>query len=191
MLREDLWQMIMGMTRLPHMLGLDLKVMIAANNVAIVQLRAPDERYGSSVVETIMQEEIASSERRIRKVLSELPDGVFRGEIISNTMDTRTSFIRFGATATKRGDSLTLDMTGTSPQAPGFINCTASGMRGAALAALLPILAPDIRWNEGIMHAVDLIAPKGVLCTRLGVADFGWNHLDRMDRSECRRAGCI
>ena len=55
-------------------------------------------------------------------------------------------------------------MTGTSPQAPGFINCTASGMRGAALTGLLPILAPTIRWNEGVMRAVTIVAPEGILC---------------------------
>ena len=38
-LRQDLWQMIMGMTRLPQVLGLDLKAMIAANNVAARQFR--------------------------------------------------------------------------------------------------------------------------------------------------------
>jgi len=44
-LRQDLWQMIMGMTRLPHVLGLDLKAMIAANNVAarrLVELHGGD-----------------------------------------------------------------------------------------------------------------------------------------------------
>ena len=36
--RDDIWQMIMGMSRLPHVLGLDFKAMIAANNVAIQRL---------------------------------------------------------------------------------------------------------------------------------------------------------
>jgi len=48
--------------------------------------------------------------------------------------------------------------------APGFINCTASGMRGAGLTGLLPILAPTIRWNEGVMRAVTIVAPEGILC---------------------------
>ena len=63
-LRQDLWQMIMGMTRLPQVLGLDLKAMIAANNVAARQFRELLDRYGADVVETIMEEEINASERQ-------------------------------------------------------------------------------------------------------------------------------
>ena len=48
-LREDLWQMIMGMTRLPHVLGLDLKAMIAANNVAARRFDELMDRYGAGV----------------------------------------------------------------------------------------------------------------------------------------------
>lgn len=163
-LRQDLWQMIMGMTRLPHVLGLDLKAMIAANNVAVRRLVELMDRYGGGVVDTIMREEIASSERQVRQVLSALPDGVFRARDYIEHDGHDNVLYQVCVTATKKGDQLTLDMTGTSPQAPGFINCTASGMRGAALTGLLPILAPRIRWNEGIMRAVDFVAPEGILC---------------------------
>ncbi|MDQ0472079.1 hydantoinase B/oxoprolinase family protein [Labrys wisconsinensis] len=163
-LRQDLWQMIMGMTRLPHMLGLDLKAMIAANNVAARRLVELMGRYGGETVETIMREEIASSERQMRQVLAALPDGVFRARDYIEHDGHQNALYQVCVTATKTGDRLTLDMTGTSPQAPGFINCTASGMRGAAMSGLLPILAPRIRWNEGILHAVDFVAPEGILC---------------------------
>ena len=163
-LRQDLWRMIMGMTRLPHMLGLDLKAMIAANNVAARRLVELMDRYGGDTVDTIMREEIASSERQVRQILSALPDGVFRARDYIEHDGHENVLYRVCVTATKKGDRLTLDMTGTSPQAPGFINCTASGMRGAAFSGLLPILAPRIRWNEGILHAVDFVAPEGILC---------------------------
>lgn len=163
-LRQDLWQMIMGMTRLPHVLGLDLKAMIAANNVATRRLVELMDRYGGDTVDTIMRQEIASSERQIRDVLSSLKDGVYRARDYIEHDGHQNVLYQVCVTATKNGDRLTLDMTGTSPQAPGFINCTASGMRGAALAGLLPILAPRIRWNEGILRAVDFVAPEGILC---------------------------
>lgn len=163
-LRQDLWQMIMGMTRLPHVLGLDLKAMIAANNVAANRLRALMDKYGADTVSTIMAEEINASERQMRQTLRGLPDGVYRARDYIEHDGHENRLYEVVVTATKKGDSLTLDMTGTSPQAPGFINCTFSGMRGAALTGLLPILAPAIRWNEGIIRAVDFVAPEGILC---------------------------
>ncbi|MBN9085094.1 MAG: hypothetical protein BGP06_19415 [Rhizobiales bacterium 65-9] len=163
-LRQDLWQMIMGMTRLPHVLGLDLKAMIAANNVASTRLQALMGKYGADVVSAIMAEEINSSERQMRQTLSELPDGVYRARDYIEHDGHENRLYEVVVTATKKGDRLTLDMTGTSPQAPGFINCTYSGMRGAALTGLLPILAPTIRWNEGVLRTVDFVAPEGILC---------------------------
>jgi N-methylhydantoinase B len=163
-LRQDLWQMIMGMTRLPHVLGLDLKAMIAANNVAARRLVELMDRYGADTVRMVMIEEINTSERQIRQTLSKLPDGVFRARDYIEHDGNSDILYQVCVTATKKGDSLTLDMTGTSPQAPGFINCTASGMRGAAMTGLLPILAPNIRWNEGVIRAVRFVAPDGILC---------------------------
>ncbi len=138
--------------------------MIAANNVAVRRLCELMDRYGADDVQTIMNEEINASERQMRQMLSKLPDGVFRARDYIEHDGHENRLYEVCVTATKRGDSLTLDMDGTSPQAPGFINCTASGMRGAAFTGLLPILAPTIRWNEGVMRAVTIVAPEGVLC---------------------------
>ena len=163
-LRQDLWQMIMGMTRLPQVVGLDLKAMIAANNVAVKRLTELMRRYGVDQVEAIMHEEIDTTERQIRQTLSELPDGVFRARDYIEHDGHANVLYRVCVAAIKKGDSLTIDMTGTSPQAPGFINCTRSGMRGAAFAGLLPILAPTFRWNEGVVRAIEFKAPEGILC---------------------------
>jgi len=55
-------------------------------------------------------------------------------------------------------------MRESSPQAPGFINCTRSGLRGALFTGLLPILAPDIRWNEGVLKPVTIEVPEANIC---------------------------
>ena len=52
-LREDLWQMIMGMTRLPHILGLDLKAMIAANTVPATTAARTPTRPSATPVEGV------------------------------------------------------------------------------------------------------------------------------------------
>jgi N-methylhydantoinase B len=74
-LREDIWQMIMGMTRLPHVVGLDFKAMIAANNVASRRFHELMQRYGADTVDRVMRIEIDTSERRLRERLKRIPDG--------------------------------------------------------------------------------------------------------------------
>lgn len=162
-LRKDLWSMIMGMTRMPTTVGLDLKAMIAANNVAVKRLVELCDRYGVDTVLSVMHHEISNSEVAVRQALRELPDGVFRAVDFLDHDGHENKVYEFHLTLTKRGETLEFDFTGTSPQAPGFINCTYSGLIAGVYTAMLPTLAPDVRWNEGILRAVTIKAPEGIV----------------------------
>jgi N-methylhydantoinase B len=163
-LREDIWQMIMGMTRLPHVVGLDFKAMIAANNVAARRFHQLMERYGVETVDSVMRTEIDTSEALLRERLKLIPDGVYRARDFLDHDGHANRLYQIEVAAIKHGDALTLDMEGSSPQAPGFINCTRSGLRGALFTGLLPILAPDIRWNEGVLKPVTIKVPEANIC---------------------------
>jgi len=163
-LREDIWQMIMGMTRLPHVVGLDFKAMIAANNVASRRFHELMQRYGADTVDRVMRIEIDTSERRLRERLKRIPDGTYRARDFLDHDGHANRLYQVQVAAHKRGDELILDMEGSSPQAPGFINCTRSGLRGALFTGLLPILAPDIRWNEGVLKPVTIKVPEANIC---------------------------
>ena len=163
-LREDIWQMIMGMTRLPHVVGLDFKAMIAANNVAARRFHQLMQRYGVDTVDRVMRTEIDTSERLLRQRLKLIPDGIYRARDFLDHDGHANRLYQIEVAAIKRGDALTLDMSESSPQAPGFINCTRSGLRGALFTGLLPILAPDIRWNEGVLKPVEIKVPEANIC---------------------------
>jgi N-methylhydantoinase B len=167
-IRNDLWSMLMGMTRMPTTVGLDFKAMIAANNVAAGRLTELFERYGLETVLEVMGHELDHSERELRQVLSTLPDGVFRAVDWIEHDGHENKLYEFRLTVTKTGDSLDFDFTGTSEQAPGFINCTYSGLVAGVFTALLPTLAPNLRWNEGLLRPVSITAPKGT------VANANW-----------------
>ncbi len=163
-LREDIWQMIMGMTRLPHVVGLDFKAMIAANNVAARRFHQLMQRYGAKTVDQVMRTEIDTSEARLRERLKLIPDGTYRARDFLDHDGHANRLYQIEVAAIKHGDTLVLDMEGSSPQAPGFINCTRSGLRGALFTGLLPILAPDIRWNEGVLKPVTIKVPEANIC---------------------------
>ncbi len=163
-LREDLWRMILGMSRLPQVIGLDLKAMIAANNVAIQRLGGMLDRYGMETVEKVMNRELDTSESRLRARLNEIPDGVYRARDFIDHDGHDNILYQVCVTVEKRGDSMVIDLGGTSGQCPGFINSTYSGTKGALFAAMLPILAPDIRWNEGLLRPLTIRMPEASLC---------------------------
>lgn len=169
-LREDLWRMVLGMSRLPTLLGLDLKAMIAANNVAIKRMGEIMRRYGRGVVLEVMNVDIDNSEQQFRKKLSSMPDGVFRARDFLEHDGHSDELYEIAVTVTKSGDRLIVDFDGTSPQSPGFVNCTWSGLRGSVFTAVLPVLAPDIRWNQGLFRAIEIRAESGTIVNAISPA---------------------
>lgn len=163
-LRTDVWRMIMGMTRLPEVIGLDLKAMIAANHVAGRRMGEVMGRYGADTVEQVMVGEIDASERRLRDRLRQLPDGTFRAVDFLEHDGHRDGLYDFCLTMSKTGDELVFDMAGSSAQAPGFINNTRVGLVGAVFTALIPVIAPDIPWNEGVLRPITITAPEASVC---------------------------
>lgn len=166
-IRTDIWDMVLGMTRMPLAVALDLKAMIAANNVAVRRLVELFDRYGLANVLRVMELEIEHSEAQLRSRLRELPDGVYRGQDFLEHDGHTNTLYEFRLEVRKTGDRLVFDFTGTSEQAPGFINCTWSGMLAGVFTALLPTLAPTLRWNEGLLRVIDIEAPEGIVCNSL------------------------
>jgi N-methylhydantoinase B len=164
-MRSDVWNMITGMSRLPLNLGLDLKGLLAANNVAQRRLAELIERYGVDTVLSVMDELMDVSERRLRARLRELADGRFTARTYLDHDGHHDNLHRIQVTLTKTGDRLVFDYSRSSPQARGFVNCTYTGLLAGVYAGLLPTLAYDLPWTEGIFRPIEVIAPPGLICS--------------------------
>jgi N-methylhydantoinase B len=172
-LRDDVLEMILAATRLPAALGLDIRAFIATLNVANSRLQNLFARYGSDLVSTVMGRMIDDTERSARERISALPDGIVRvRDFLEHDGHTNTLYT-VDLVATKRGDSILLDFSGSSSQAPGFINATRAGLRGGVTGALIPTLGFGIPWNEGLLRPIDIVAPDGLICTALHPAPVG------------------
>lgn len=163
-IRRDVWDLILGASRLPAMLGLDLKAMIAANHVAAERLIALLDRYTPAVVQRVMARLLEESESRLRRRLLELPDGVYRARDYLEHDGHENRLYTIALELVKRGDRLIFDFSASSPQAPGFINCTEAGMISGIASGVFPILAYDLLWNEGVLRPVQAVCPKGRIC---------------------------
>ena len=74
-LRQDLWDTILNMVRSPEMVALDLRSMIACNNVARERMLALIDKYGTKTVDEACAALINQSEVKLRERLRELPNG--------------------------------------------------------------------------------------------------------------------
>lgn len=162
---QDVVDTMLNMVRSPEMVMLDLRSMIACNNVARERMQALIAKYGPETVDDAGSELIRQSETLFRARLKELPDGDWQSRQYLD-VNGETATVRL--TMTKAGDRLVFDFTGSSEQSRHAINCTKWASLGGLFAPLFPLLCYDITWNEGVIRPVEMVAPEGsiVNCTR-------------------------
>ncbi len=164
-LRQDLWDTILNMVRSPEMVALDLRSMIACNNVARERMLALIDKYGTKTVDEACAALINQSEVKLRERLSELPNGHWQSR---QYLEVNGEIYKVLLTMTKHDDTLTFDFTGSSPQSKYSVNCSKWASLGGLFAPLFPLLCYDIVWNEGAIRPIKMIAPEGTIvnCTR-------------------------
>ncbi len=162
--RHDITSAILSQSRLPLLMALDLKAMIASINIARKRLVELIERYGCEVIKAVLQGLVDRAELAMRKRLRQLPDGTFRGIDFLDHDGHQNKLYKVGVTVIKKGDAITFDFSDTSAQAPGYINCTEVAMHGGVAQIVFLTLAYDLPWNGGILRPIKVIGPKGILC---------------------------
>ncbi len=164
-LRQDLWDTILNMVRSPEMVALDLRSMIACNNVARERMLALIDKYGTRTVDAACAALINQSEVKLRERLRELPNGRWQSR---QYLEVKGEIYKVLLTMTKQDDTLTFDFTGSSPQSKYSVNCSKWASLGGLFAPLFPLLCYDIVWNEGAIRPIRMIAPEGTIvnCAR-------------------------
>lgn len=163
-LQRDVADAWVRRSRVPLLIGLDLRAKVGANSVGRRRLLALLDQYGADVVKAVMKRMMDDAEGRLREKLREAPDGTWSAtSYLDQAFAGDRRAHRLSVAMTKAGDHLTFDFTGTAPQA-GVVNCTYAGSRGGVMLALLPTLAGDIPWAAGgLMRCFDIVTPEGTL----------------------------
>lgn len=148
-LRRDIAEMYLRHSRLPDIVGLDLRAQIAGNNVARDRILKLIERYGAATVKGVMRQILDKGARAFAEKLAGIPDGEWqaRGFLEAARPGDRTLH-RACMRLRKEGGVLTFDNEGTDPQT-GSINTTYAGWRGAIMSVLNPFLSYDMLYAIG------------------------------------------
>ena len=162
--REDVFQTLTGMCRDPQYVGLDLKAMIAGNNICAKRYLGLVEKFGLKFVQLAGEKMIEDSEAKSRAKLRSMPDGTWVTRQYVTTLDrkTRKSVAQqLYCTMTKKGDTLNFDFTGTSPQTDTDHNSTLPSTVAHLALALTNTLFWDVPWSDGKMRPVKVHVPEG------------------------------
>ncbi|MFT4011758.1 MAG: hydantoinase B/oxoprolinase family protein, partial [Nocardioidaceae bacterium] len=151
-------------SRQPHLVGLDLRALVASNRSAGERILRLVDKYGADTVKAVMRRMMDDAERQLRAKLTTLPDGTWSAvgyQEQSGSGDR--GLYEIHVTMTKKHDQLTFDFRGTSEQV-GVVNCPYAGTRAGVIFTMLPILAGDIPWAAGgLMRCFDILAEEGTI----------------------------
>lgn len=160
-LNEELFSLILLNVRVPRERRGDYYAQVSASRLGERRLGELLDRYGAKMIATAFDGIVSTSERRLRRAVSELPDGVYRFEDAMDDDGVATQDIVMRLEVTKSGNRIRFDFTGTDPQVAGNINTTLNATVSGVAFALKALLDPDSPNNQGILDVCETIAPAG------------------------------
>ena len=129
-INKEVMDSIVGMSRVPGIVELDLRAQIAAGNSARQRIREIVKRYGIDTFKAVCEQSITYSESKLKARIATLPDGQWQSVVYLDN-DTKTDKVyKIMVNLTKKADTLTFDFTGTDNQTPGYTNVAGRGGEG-------------------------------------------------------------
>lgn len=172
----------------------DLRAQLAAAGLGKSRLEGLAKTYGAEGLRDILTGLIAYTETRVRKSLTDLPDGTWSAEgAIDDNGITPGARVKYVVDVTLSGDRITFDFSRGDKQMPGGMNIPWASLRSAVQYALTCILPKDIPINEGVMLPVEIVAPVGGAVNPAHPAAVGDRHIacERLSDVLVEAVGCI
>lgn len=146
-----------------HTLG-DMRALFGTLRVGESRLRALLEKHGADKVVAAARYTLDLAERRMRKAISEMPDGSWTADEYMDDDGFGTTPVKLQATITVKGDNMEIDFSGTERQSLGA-STTMWVEAGRCLIGPKLILDPLSPMNAGAQRPFHVVLPPGsVVC---------------------------
>lgn len=169
------WDILRDNIRAADMVVGDMEAQIAAAQIGAKRYIEIVEKYGLETIQAASEELMNYSERLLRKVIKNLPDGEYYAEGyldgFLDSDDPSKKNLKIAVTAKIKDSDITIDLTGTSPQVNDRpINMPYEGTVDIAVYLTLRSILLDstvygnIPQNSGLIRPIKITAPEGTLC---------------------------
>ena len=174
--REDVMELILNNVRWPQGTRIDNYAQIASLRLCEQRIVALLDKYGKQTVLACVDEMMTRTERAVRATIAKIPDGTYSGEAATDDDGTELDVpVWVRCEITVKGDSLTVDFSGSDKQRKGFVNCIFNSTFANALWGIFLFMDPDLGeyHNEGSMRPVTVVAPPGLVVSAQYPATVG------------------
>jgi len=150
-------------SREPEKIGGDIAAQLAALDVGARAILRLVDRYGIAEVQAAMAAVLDQSEVAMRSAISAIPDGTYTFEDLVDDDGQEAIGIKIRASVTIEGDKALIDLSGSSPQVPGPVNCTVNMAKSGVYCALLMAAGGGVMANTGAYRPIEIIAQEGTV----------------------------
>ena len=166
-LRDDLMETIVnayGM-RHPRMLAIDIRARAAAIDRVRVRLQSLAKEKGKDFVIGLLRRMLMVAEEGARRRITSWPDGIYRSVHFGDAVGWREGLVRSCyMTLIKKGDKITIDFTGSSPETPLSYNSHAQSTIGHATNFLYEYVFYDLPTGNAALAPIDWKFPPYNSC---------------------------
>jgi N-methylhydantoinase B len=139
----------------------DANAQFAGCRVGEQRVRELCSRYGAPVVMAVMERMLDASEKEMRRHIQAIPDGVYEGTDYIEGDGWTDDLIPMRARVEVRGDSVSIDYSGSATQVRGGVNAAMAVTDGMSKYVLKAMTDPAIAYNDGVERAITVSAPPG------------------------------
>lgn len=151
-------------SRAPEVLAINLHAKMGAQELARARIQEVIAEIGVEEYLVLLDRILDDVQVAVREQLRAMPDGSWTASTYIDHDGVDPVIHELRLTATKRGDRLTLDFTGTSPQARGPVNSARSGLVAGVLEVLVPAFCVDLPWSHGaVAECVEIVSEPGTI----------------------------
>src|SRR5688572_19807461 len=151
----------------------DFNAMIGTCRKAAERVGALAARYGAATVRAAVAELMDRAEARMRRAIRALPDGEYVYEAHLESGRQRLEPLSVRARVTVAGDTIGVDLTGTSPQTAGPTNVGPAMAPTGAFTIVKAFLDPGADVNSGAFRPLTVITPRGTIVNAESPAPCG------------------
>ncbi len=158
-LNQDVVDVIDANVRIPQEVMGDILAMVTANDIGMQRLVEFMEEQSLSDLDGICAAILSTTERALREGFATLPAGTWRSEAFMDGVD---DMLKISVALTVKGNDLTVDFTGTSPQTRrGGVNTPYTFTLAYTALSIKSALVPYIPNNDGFYKVFNMIVPPG------------------------------
>lgn len=158
---RDVVAILRANSRLPDMVEGDLVAQAACLEVAERRMLELCERYGTDTVTGAMGEVHARSEALALAALARLPRGVYEAEDHLDDDGVGGDPIPIRVRVRVEPDRMVVDLSGSSDQARGPVNCTWSGLVSGIRTVFKAVTDPTEPASDAWFRPLEIVCPRG------------------------------